>query len=211
MKVILLSDVYKHGVAGEVIEVADGFARNWLLPKNLAQKASPGALRQAEHLRSQAAFRRSALDQRLNELARQIDGIELFFGRRASPTGKLFGSVTTTEIAEALNEKTGIDINRRRISQTALREIGTHDVPVRLGSEISPTLKVTIVREEEFPKFLEQQKQRAANAAAGIEDTEASAEAPAEEAAEAAATEAAAPEVEAAAETVASDEAQAAE
>ena len=168
MKVILLSDVYKHGVAGEVIEVADGFARNWLLPKNLARKASAGALRQAEVLRSQAATRRAALDQRLNDLARQIDGIELFFGRRASPTGKLFGSVTTTEIADALNEKTGIDINRRRISQTALREIGTHDVPVRLGSEISPTLKVTVVREEEFARFMEQQKQRAANAAAGI-------------------------------------------
>lgn len=161
MKVILLADVYKHGVAGEVIEVADGFARNWLLPQNLAKKASPGVLRQAEVLRSQATARRAALDQRLNDLAREIDGVELFFGRRASPTGKLFGSVTTSEIAEALNEKTGIDINRRRISQTALREIGTHDVPVRLGSEISPSLKVTIVREEEFARFMEQQKRRA--------------------------------------------------
>jgi large subunit ribosomal protein L9 len=164
MKVILLSDVYKHGVAGEVIDVADGFARNWLLPKNLAKKASAGALREATNLREQAAFRRAALDERLNDLARQIDGIELFFGRRASPTGKLFGSVTTTEIADALNEKTGIDINRRRISQTALREIGTHEVPVRLGSEISPTLKITIVREEDFARYMEQ---RAAQAAAG--------------------------------------------
>ena len=157
MKVILLADVYKHGVAGEVIEVSDGFARNWLLPKNLARKATPGALRQAEALRAQAATRKSALDQRLNELARQIDGVELFFGRRASPTGKLFGSVTTSEIADELNKKTGIDINRRRISQTALREIGTHEVPVRLGSEIAPMLKVTIVREEEFAHFMERQ------------------------------------------------------
>ncbi len=164
MKVILLSDVYKHGVAGEVISVADGFARNWLLPKNLAQKATPGALKKANNLLTQAAFRRAALDERLNDLARQIDGIELFFGRRASPTGKLFGSVTTTEIADALNEKTGIDINRRRISQTSLREVGTHEVPVRLGSEISPTLKVTIVREEDFARYMEQ---RAAKAAAG--------------------------------------------
>lgn len=154
MKVILLSDVYKHGVAGEVINVADGFARNWLLPQNLARKATPGALRQAETLRSQAAARRAALDHRLNELAHQIDRIELFFGRRASPTGKLFGSVTTSEIAQELFEKTGIDINRRRISQTALREIGTHQVPVRLGSEISPSLQVTVVREEEFNSFM---------------------------------------------------------
>jgi large subunit ribosomal protein L9 len=166
MKVILLADVYKHGVAGEVIDVADGFARNWLLPKSLAKKATPGALRQAETLRSQAVARRAALDERLNDLARQIDGVELFFGRRASPTGKLFGSVTTTEIADELNAKTGIDINRRRISQMSLREIGTHDVPVRLGSEISPTLKVTVIREEEFKNFMER---RAAAEAAGEE------------------------------------------
>lgn len=156
MKVILLSDVYKHGVAGEVIEVADGFARNWLLPKKLAVKATREALQQQAELRAQAEARRAQLEQRLNDLARQIDGVELFFGRRASPTGKLFGSVTTSEIAEALLAKTGIDINRRRISQTAIREIGTHDVPVRLGSEISPNLKITVVREEEFQSFMAQ-------------------------------------------------------
>jgi|GEM_PF-161445 large subunit ribosomal protein L9 len=154
MKVILLSDVYKHGVAGEVIDVADGFARNWLLPQKLALKATNGALKQQEALRAQAAARRAQLDQRLNDLARLIDGVELFFGRRASPTGKLFGSVTTSEIADALNQKTGIDINRRRISQTALREVGTHDVPVRLGTEISPVLKITIVREEDLQRVI---------------------------------------------------------
>lgn len=165
MKVILLSDVYKHGVAGEIIDVADGFARNWLLPKQLAVKATAGALRQAASLSATADARRAALDQRLNDLARQIDGVELFFGRRASPTGKLFGSVTTTEIADALNAKIGIDINRRRISQMALREIGPHDVPVRIGSETAPMLKVTVVREEEFPAFL---KKRAAAEAAAL-------------------------------------------
>jgi large subunit ribosomal protein L9 len=174
MKVILLADVYKHGVAGEVVEVADGFARNWLIPKKLALKATPGALKQAEHLRAQAEARRAALDSRLNELARQIDGVELVFGRRASPTGKLFGSVTTSEIAEALYEKTGIDINRRRISQTALREIGTHDVPVRLGNEISPVLKVTIVREEELQTYLQHSASAEDAAAASAETSEVS-------------------------------------
>jgi large subunit ribosomal protein L9 len=157
MKVILLEDVYKHGVRGEVVDVKDGFARNWLIPKKLAVKATSGALKQAENLRSQAAARRAALDDRLNDLGRQIDGVELVFGRRASPTGKLFGSVTTTEIAEALNKKTGIDINRRRISQIPLREVGTHEVPVRLGTEVSPLLKVIIVREEEYANYLRQQ------------------------------------------------------
>lgn len=189
MKVMLTADVYKHGVAGEVVDVADGFARNYLIPKNLAVRATPGALKQAENLRAQAEARRAALDARLNDLARQIDGVELFFGRRASPTGKLFGSVTTSEIAEALNEATGIDINRRRISQMSLREIGTHEVPVRLGSEISPSLKVTVVREEEFARFMAARE----NAGAQVEEAE-TAEVDAEVEAEAPVAEDAAPE-----------------
>lgn len=154
MKVILLNYVYKHGVAGEVIDVADGFARNFLIPKGLAVKATEGELRRAGKLREQAAAKRAALENQLNELARVIDGVELIFGRRAAATGKLFGSVTTQEIADQLNAATGVDINRRRISQQPLREVGTHDVPVRLGTEISPVLKITIVREEELAEFL---------------------------------------------------------
>ncbi len=154
MKIILLDYVYKHGVAGEVIDVADGFARNYLIPKKLAVKATPGAMKRAETLRSQAAARRAAMENQINELARQIDGVELIFGRRAAVTGKLFGSVTTAEIADALLEATGVDINRRRISQQTLREVGTHDVAVRLGTELAPTLKVTIVPEQELAEFL---------------------------------------------------------
>ncbi|MFW5708631.1 MAG: 50S ribosomal protein L9 [Chloroflexota bacterium] len=171
MKVILLDYVYKQGVAGEVIDVADGFARNYLIPKGLAVQATEGELKRAAKLREQAAAKRAALDQRMNELARMIDGVELIFGRRAATTGKLFGSVTTQEIADELMEKTGVDINRRRISQQSLRELGTHEVPVRLGSEISPTLKVTIVRDDELADFLAQRE-----AAANAEEGEAEAE-----------------------------------
>jgi large subunit ribosomal protein L9 len=158
MKVLLLSDIYKQGVAGEVVDVADGYARNYLIPRKLAVKATPGELKRAEHLRETSAARKAELEGRLNDLARQIDGVELIFARRAAVTGKLFGSVTTTEIAEALNEKTGIDINRRRISQQALREIGSFDVPVRLGTDSSPTLKIHIVREEELASFVAARK-----------------------------------------------------
>jgi large subunit ribosomal protein L9 len=168
MKVILLDYVYKHGVAGEVISVADGFARNYLIPEGLAIKATPGALKRATKLREQAVARRATLENRLNELAHIIDGVELFFERRAAPTGKLFGSVTTQEIADALMEKTEVDINRRRVSQQPLREIGTHDVPVRLGTEISPSLKVTIVREGELAEYLAERE--AAEAAEAGED-----------------------------------------
>lgn len=154
MKVILLDYVYKHGVAGEVISVADGFARNYLIPKGLAVQASPAELRRAAKLREQAAARRAALENRMNELAQMIDGVELIFGRRAATTGKLFGSVTTQEIADELLAKTGVDINRRRISQQGVREIGTHDVVVRLGNEIAPVLQVTVVRDDELSDFL---------------------------------------------------------
>lgn len=187
MKVILLSYVYKHGVEGEVIEVADGFARNYLIPKGLAVQATEGELKRAKKLREQAATKRAALEQRMNELARVIDGVELVFARRAAATGKLFGSVTTQEIADELLKKTSVDINRRRISQQPLRETGTHNVPVRLGNEISPVLKVTIVREEEYQEYLNKQKAAAAAAAAtaaeavAVEETAVAEEAPANE------------------------------
>lgn len=154
MKVLLLSDVYKQGVAGEVVTVADGYARNYLIPKKLAAKATPQELLRADQLRQNAAARKAELEGRLNDLARQIDGTELVFGRRAANTGKLFGSVTTGDIADALHTKTGVDINRRRISQQALREVGTFIIPVRLGSEASPTLRVVVVREEELASYL---------------------------------------------------------
>lgn len=176
MKIILLDYVYKHGVAGEVIDVADGYARNYLIPKGLAVQATPGELKRAEKLRDQAAARRAALENKMNELARIIDGVELIFGRRAASTGKLFGSVTTQEIADALMEKTAVDINRRRISQQPLREVGTHEVPVRLGTDISPVLLITIVREEELAETL-----AAREAAARGEDVEGEAEDAADE------------------------------
>lgn len=154
MKVILLQDIYKHGVAGEVVNVADGFARNYLIPRRMAIQATNNALKQHERLREQVEMRRAAYENKLNELAKQIDGTELFFERRAAVTGKLFGSVTAQEITEALNEKTGIDINRRRISQQGLRELGVHHVPVRLGSENPPMLVCHVVREGEMKEYL---------------------------------------------------------
>lgn len=154
MQVILLQDLYKHGVAGEVVKVADGFARNFLIPRKMAAPATSAELRRTEAIRKNVEARRAQYDNMLNDLAQQIDGVELIFGRRAASTGKLFGSVTTQEIADALDAQTSVDLNRRRISQTSLREVGTHNVSVRLGNEISPTLIISIVPEEELADFL---------------------------------------------------------
>ena len=154
MQVILLQDLYKHGVAGEVVKVADGFARNYLIPRKMAVQATSSALRRTEAIRKNVEARKAQYNNMLNDLARQIDGVELIFGRRAASTGKLFGSVTTQEIADELDRATSVDINRRRISQQSLREVGTHQVPVRLGSELAPTLVITIVPEDDLPEFL---------------------------------------------------------
>ena len=154
MQVILLQDLYKHGVAGEVVKVADGFARNYLIPRKIAMQATPAALRQTQTVRENVEARKAQYNNMLNDLARQIDGVELIFGRRAASTGKLFGSVTTQEIADELDRVTSVDINRRRISQQSLREVGTHQVAVRLGNELSPSLTITIVPEDELLEFL---------------------------------------------------------
>jgi large subunit ribosomal protein L9 len=165
MKVIMLQYVYKTGVAGEIVNVADGYARNFLIPRGMAKVATKGALKSHEKLMEQVETRRSALDNQLNAIARRINGVELIFERRASPTGTLYGSVTTQEIADALLAKTGdVDINRRRISQQSLRELGEFDVAVRLGNEISPMLHIVILREGETAEFL---RKRAAAASAG--------------------------------------------
>lgn len=161
MKVILLQTIYKHGVAGEVVDVADGFARNYLIPRGIAKKASQDALKQHEELMSQVQARRDEFDDMLNSLARRIDGVELIFERRASATGTLYGSVTTQDIADKLMEVTAddplgaIDINRRRISQQPIRELGRFNIPVRIGTETSPELQIIVVREGELQDFLD--------------------------------------------------------
>lgn len=154
MKVILKGYVYKHGVAGDVVEVADGFARNFLIPRGLAAKASASALRENQQLLKTATIRREELHQQEQEAADRIKGVELVFGVKAGKNGKLYGSITTMDIATALQEKSGVDINRRRISERPLRELGIHSVPVRLGAGFTPELKIVVVREEEVADYL---------------------------------------------------------
>ncbi|MEP0762957.1 MAG: 50S ribosomal protein L9 [Chloroflexota bacterium] len=158
MKVILKEYVYKHGVAGDVVTVADGFARNYLIPRGLAIKATPGALRENQHLIKQATQRREELRSLEHEAAQKIHGVELVFGVKAGKNRKLYGSITTRDIAQALLEKTGVDINRRRISERPLRELGVHEVPVRIAAHVSPVLRVVVIREEELPAYLAGQR-----------------------------------------------------
>jgi len=153
MKVILTADVYKHGVTGEIVSVADGFARNYLLPKKMAIPATQLNMKKMEDLRAQAVLNRAVYSDKVNTAARQIDGVELIFGVKAGNNNKLYGSITSQMIKDALLSKTGLDINRRRISERPIRELGRYDVPVRMG-EVSPTLKIVVLREEEVTAYL---------------------------------------------------------
>ncbi|GAB4456336.1 MAG: hypothetical protein Kow00120_25680 [Anaerolineae bacterium] len=181
MKVILKQDVYKHGVAGEVVNVSDGYARNYLIPQGLAIKATPGNMRQAESLRKEAAARRARLFNELKGVAEQIEGLELRFAVKAGETGKLYGSVTMQDIADKISEELGIEVERRRVGeQNSLRELGVHSVPVRLAAHLAPRVKVVVHREGESPEGV-------VAAAEAAEAAEAIAEEAAEAVAEAAA------------------------
>jgi large subunit ribosomal protein L9 len=154
MKVILTEYVYLHGVAGDVVEVADGFARNYLIPRGKAVKATPAAIERNKALMDLAVTRRKELNARLVDVAQKIDGVELVFGRKAGRNNKLYGSVTTNDIAKSLYEKTGVDIDRRRVSERPLRELGRFEVPIRMGPELSPIVHIVILPEEEVENYL---------------------------------------------------------
>jgi large subunit ribosomal protein L9 len=155
MKVMLLKDVYKLGRAGEVKRVADGYGRNYLLPQGLAVLATPGALKQAERISTQANVERKVLNEEMSAVAEQLSGTVLTFNARASETDKLYGSVTTQMIADSISEKAGVEINRRQIDSQPLRTLGEHTVNVRLTVDLVPEVKVLIFREGESQELPE--------------------------------------------------------
>lgn len=155
MKVLLLRDVYKLGRAGDIKRVADGYGRNYLIPQGLAMMATPEALKSAERIRATADKQRAQLNQELGGIAEQIEGMVLKFAARASETGRLYGSITTYMISEAIQEKAGVEINRRQVDSQPLRELGDYTVPVRLTVDLIPEIRVIVYREGEAVPSLE--------------------------------------------------------
>jgi len=149
MKVMLIKDVYKLGRAGDVKRVADGYGRNYLLPQGLAVLATPGALKQVERIRSQAQVRRTEQNQELKGLADKIEGVVLTFAAKAGETGKLYGSITTQNVADALQEKIRYEIKRQQIDMQPIRNLGEFTANVRLTMDLVPEIKVIVHREGE--------------------------------------------------------------
>jgi len=152
MKVMLLKDVYNLGRAGDVKKVADGYGRNYLIPEGLAVLATPGVMKQAERIRDRASQERARLNQELSAVAEQISGLELPFAVKAGDTGRLYGSVTTAMIAEAIEKATGLQIARRQVDSQPLKMLGVHSVNIHLTMDLNPEVTVVIHREGEKPE-----------------------------------------------------------
>ncbi len=147
MEVILKEDVAKLGSRGDVVRVAEGYGRNFLLPRRLAIEATIGNKKVIEQMRA-AAVRRSAKEKaQAEELAKQFDGVSISFQRRSGEHDQLFGSVTSGDLAEAL-EKKGFNIDRRKINlHEPLKTLGEFTVPIKLHKDVTAHLKVVIEKE----------------------------------------------------------------
>jgi large subunit ribosomal protein L9 len=147
MEVILKEDVAKLGSRGDVVKVAEGYGRNFLLPKKLAIEATKGNKAVIDQMKA-AAVRRSAKEKaQAEELAKQFDGLSVSFQRRAGEHDQLFGSVTSSDIADALSRK-GFSLDRRKVQlHEPLKTLGEFSVPVKLHKDVTTHLKVTIEKE----------------------------------------------------------------
>ena len=145
MKVVFLEDVEGVAHGGEVKDVKNGFARNYLLPKNLAAPATHNNLQRIEKLRRQANVDRVEKLEDMKSVAEGISGTEIFIEMRAGANDRLYGSVTGTMIADSVSDKTGISVERRWVQlDNPIRETGEFDVFIRLHSDVSANVKVIV-------------------------------------------------------------------
>jgi large subunit ribosomal protein L9 len=207
MQVVLRQDVDNVGLRGEVVSVARGYARNFLLPRGLAELATPGLVRELEKRNAQRARHEAQTSDEAQAIASRLEAAELRFDVNAGPTGSLFGSVTATNVADKLWEELKIRIDRRNLAVGTIKRIGRYTVPVEVFGDVTAELRLLVVPEGgELPPEEELVAAEAAEAEAeaATADQEARARIEAELATEAAdetpdgSVEAAAPEAKAA-------------
>ena len=185
MQVILRQDVEKVGLRGEVVDVAAGFARNYLLPRRLAEPAAPGRVAELEKLSASRAQNEAQSFEQAQELAQKLEGGELRFDVQAGETGTLFGSVTATDVADRVWETQRVRIDRRKLDlPESIKRIGRYEVPVELFADVTATLRLAVVPEggelppeEELQALDQEAAQEEAAAAAEAEEARVAAEA----------------------------------
>ena len=149
MKVVFIEEVPGTAVPGDVKDVRDGFARNYLMPRNLAVPATKAALQRAEALSKVEEKRQAGLDAEAQKIVEKLEGKQILIRARVGEQGRLYGSVTTADIANRLDELLGEPIDRRRILlHTPLREVGTRQIPLRLTRNVTTSVEVVIEADE---------------------------------------------------------------
>jgi len=149
MKVILQKPVDKLGVPGDIVEVADGYARNYLVPRGLAVKATKGMERHQESLKRAHTVRVAKARTEAEALAQRLTATPIQVGARAGEEGKLFGSVTASEVAEAIAAQADVDVDRHDVHLSEpIRSLGAHEVKVHLFAEVDPVVSVEVVAVE---------------------------------------------------------------
>jgi large subunit ribosomal protein L9 len=185
MKVILRQDVEKVGLRGEVIDVARGFARNFLLPRKLAEPATPARVAELEKVTSHRALHEAQDFEQAQEMSQRLGQIELRFDVKAGDTGVLFGSVTATDIADTLWERHKIRVDRKRIELgESIKRIGRYEIPIELFADVVVPVRTLVIPEGgELPPEVEEEPPSVPEE---VEDAEAApaAEADAEDVAE---------------------------
>jgi large subunit ribosomal protein L9 len=150
MKVILTQNMPKLGQVGDLCQVADGYGRNYLLPQGLAILASKGAQKQIDDLKRTEAKRQDRLRGEMSEVAKRIEALDIRFEARVGETGRLYGSITSSDIAGAIEEQMGMEIDRRKVVlDETLRTLGAHTVPVHLMPGVVANATVIVEADEE--------------------------------------------------------------
>jgi large subunit ribosomal protein L9 len=196
MQVILREDVEKVGLRGEVVDVAAGYARNYLLPRRLAEPAAPGRVAELERITASRSRHEAQSFEQAQELAQKLEGTGLRFDVQAGETGTLFGSVTATDVAEKVWNEHRVRIDRRKLElPESIKRIGRYEIPVELFTDVTATLRVAVVPEGgELPP---EEELQALDEAVAEQEAAAAAEAEQARASEEAATEVAVAEAEA--------------
>jgi large subunit ribosomal protein L9 len=149
MKVIFLQDVSTKGKQGEIKDVADGYARNFLFPQKLALPATPSAMKEAQAKMEENKKKQERQQAELQELAKRLDGTELGFKARAGEKGRLHGSITSADIAGKLSDVAGMDIDKKKIKlDEPLRNLGAHEVVVSFYGGVEAKINVLIEEEK---------------------------------------------------------------
>jgi large subunit ribosomal protein L9 len=147
MEVILLTDVEKVGLRGEVVNVARGYARNFLLPRKLAQEATAARVAELRKVEERRAKHEAKTFEDAQQLVERLGSVELRFDVKAGPTGSLFGSVTPTDIADQLWDEHKVRVDRRKIAVDTIKRIGRYQVPIELFQDVTTEVRTLVVPE----------------------------------------------------------------